>query len=201
MKIGFGRIIILFMSFFLLSSCLSPVKTPPDSKYIVKSTPHVCSSKPRTAGTLLVSYPSAAHAYNTSRMAFTLKPYQIEYFGKNHWAATPSQMLYFLLIQTLQDTHHFHAVVTARYPASMDYVLTTTILEFQHNFICRPARFQIKLRAQLIDAKTNKVFATKQFYRNEPFFQNNPYAGVIAANRATENILRDVACFCINATR
>ena len=76
---------------------------------------------------LLISVPETIPVYNTTEMAYMIKPYQIAYFSLNQWAETPAEMLQPLLVQTLQNTHHFKAIVTPPYSGHFDYVLNTQI--------------------------------------------------------------------------
>lgn len=185
------------LGILMLSGCslLLPVKSEPQSTYVLSCVPsHMATYRPHSS-TLMVMPPEITPAYNTTEMAYTIKPYQIAYFSQNRWAETPAQMLHPLLVQTLQNTHFFHAVVTLPYAGNYDYVLSTQILQLLQDFTWCPARVQFTVRVQLSCVATNKVIATKQFTVLEPYRQHSPYAGVFAANRATAKILREITLF------
>src|SRR3990167_9925224 len=100
---------LIFFIPFMLTSCsmLSPVQAEPESSYTLNTVPKTGIKKSRSHGTLLVTMPEILPAYDTVRMAYTTKPYEISYFANNRWIATPSQMLLPLIVQTLQNTHYF----------------------------------------------------------------------------------------------
>ena len=102
-------------------------------------------------------------------MAYTVRPYQIAYFSRNRWAETPAQMLQPLIVQTLQDTHYFHAVVTAPFIGKYDYSLNTQILELKQDYTYKPAKLKLILRAQLSNTATSHVIATTQYAIEEPY--------------------------------
>lgn len=182
-----------------LTSCsmLSPVKTEPKTAYVINALPRV-STHARHATTIMVSQVGSEAIYNTSQMAYSKHPYQVAYFAKNRWAARPADMLQPLIIQTLQNTHYFHAVVTSSSIGQADYLLNTQLIQMQQEFNSCSSYYRMKLRAQLINVNTNKTIATKVFSVtiNAPYY--NPYGGVIAANQATAIILKKLTKFCLN---
>ncbi|OGT36496.1 MAG: hypothetical protein A3F11_11965 [Gammaproteobacteria bacterium RIFCSPHIGHO2_12_FULL_37_14] len=191
--------ILLYINMMLLSSCslFSPVKMEAESNYILNTIPHPVKTQQKHPITLFVSLPETVPAYNTTQMAYTIKPYQIAYFIKNRWAETPSQMLHPLIVQTLQNTGYFHAIVTPPFIGNYDYVLNIQILQLQQNFTYHPAKLQLTWRVQINKIATGKVIATKLFSVRETIPQKSPYGGVIAANRATEKLLAQLVEFCL----
>ena len=149
------------------------------------------------AATLLILAPNSNPVYDTVRIAYRTQPYQIEYFGRHEWGATPAQMLLSLLARTMENTGYFHAVVTPPYFARYRYALRTEILELTQDFTSTPATLHLALRVQLIDGGSNRIIASKAITLYEPMQQETPYAGVVAANDATAQALRQVAGFVI----
>jgi cholesterol transport system auxiliary component len=197
------RIEKIFASLFLLSvtillsgcSLLSPVQSNAGNQYVINTVPCV-TTKPRSQAALLVMPMTASPIYNTTQMAYSTDPYQISYFAKNSWANTPPQMLQNLIVQTLQNTHHFRTVDAPPTIAQYDYALNTQLLELKQDFIGTQSCVRLKIRAQIINMSTNRVIATKEFTYIQPTVQNTPYGGVIAANEAACMILRELARFC-----
>ena len=189
---------LFFGLIFLLSGCsmLSPVKVDPINKYMINTVPcvHKTHSHPVS---LLVLPPETGPLYNTPEMAYSLYPYQVDYFVKNQWAAQPTQMLHPLIVQTLQNTQFF-SVVTGVGSSKHDYVLATQLLELRHIFRRCDSYIKLKVRAQLIDNDTNDVFGVRQFCITEKAPCCTPYGGVIAANRATGRMLASMAPFVIH---
>lgn len=197
----FARNTLLFiMIAFLLSSCsiLSPVKTEPMTEYVIKAVPQPVTKKPARRITVLVTQPATSAIYDTSQMAYTTQRYQLNYFAKNKWAATPAQMLQPLIIETLQNTHYFHAVATTSSLGRYDFVLNTEIIQFQQDFMINSSVMKVTLRAQIIRTATNQVVAAKEFSIIETAPQYSPYGGVVAANRAVSRLLSQLAWWCVN---
>jgi cholesterol transport system auxiliary component len=198
-----SKLFFIMMSVAVLSSCslFSPVKIEAPTRYMINSPPPYVYTKKTSRKTLLVLTPVTQSVYNTTQMAYAIKPHQIAYFSKNEWAENPSEMIQPLLTQTLRNTHSFHAVASQPFTGHYDYVLSTQILQLKQNFTCYPPVLQMKVNAQLINASTNRIIATQLFSEEWPMVQRNPYAGVVAANHATNAILGKIAVFCGRAVR
>jgi cholesterol transport system auxiliary component len=191
------RLFILLIP-LLLASCsvFSPIKNLHSTTYELNAVPTVAKRKSHSR-TLLVLPVEAESIYNTTEMVYTLRPYEISYFAKNHWAETPAQMLQPLIVQTLQNTHFFHAVSSNSTLGHYDYILSTQLLKLQQEFTVQPSVVRLTLRAQLVDAGSGRIISTKQFSVVEPAAQNNPYGGVIAANKAVAKVLTRLTKFCL----
>jgi len=167
---------------------------------MINTIPPVPSKKTHKL-TLLVQTPETQPTFNTTQMAYSIRPYQVAYFSKNQWAETPAEMFAPLLVRTLQKTHFFRAVVTPPFLGRPDYILSTQILDLQQDFTHYPALLRLTINVQLIRFSSNQVIASQFFNEQQPMMYRTPYSGVIAANRATENILRKMAQFCLHHLR
>ncbi len=182
---------------FLLAGCgLKPIHITPTQTYILNPTIPTIKAKPSQL-TLLVETPKANPAFDTTQMAYVNKPYQLAYFSYNQWADTPAQMLHPLLVEALQNTNHFHAVIGNANSTKYDMVLSTRMLELQQVFLQQPSQIQLSVRIQLVDNNSHRVIAIKQLTITEPATENNPYSGVMAANKATEKLLQQISEFCV----
>lgn len=147
------------------------------------------------AGTLLVFRPEASALYDTTRMAYRLRPYEIAYFSRTEWAARPAQMLHPLLVQTLQRAGYFGTVVTPPFMGRYTHALRTEILTLRQDYTAEPAVFELDLRVQLAAEPGDRVIATRAISVREPMRERSSYAGVVAANEATAKALRELAEF------
>jgi cholesterol transport system auxiliary component len=198
------RYLVLMLVCFSLSACsvFSPVKTEGTTSYVLNTLPSPSAArKPQRRIILLVPQTMAVQAYNTTQMAYTTKPYEIAYFAKNRWIDTPADMLQNLLVQALQDTHYFYAVVLAPAAAQYDVILNTRLLQFEQRFFSGKSAVFITLRAQLVRSSDNRVMASRQFQAMAAAPQNTPYGGVIAANQAAAKLLAEVVGFCLEYKR
>lgn len=183
----------------MLSGCsmLKPVVESEKSTYMIQPSKVNVVKARQSAKTLLVSRPRAAAGFDTDKMAYVLKPYEVAYFTKNRWADEPSHMLQPLIIQALQNTHHFHGVVTAPFTGNSNLRLDTQLVYLAQNFMSKPSYIECKLRVQLIDSDSEDLIAAKQFSYEEQAPTPTPYGGVIATNRVAEKFLQDLARFVV----
>ncbi len=173
----------------------SPVKTDNYTTYVLDTIP--CPVKKYNSHiTLFVTPVEADPFYNTDDMAYTKCPHQVDYFAKNKWAETPARMLQPLIVQTLQNTHHFHAITTSRNAANYNYVLNTKILELRQIFIGKSSFVEFRLYAEIINPRTGRIIASKRFCVTEKACPNPP-GGVVAANSAVAIALNQLARFVV----
>lgn len=197
------KLSVIMSASLTLTSCslFSPVKTDPGSAYLIKAMPCVFPAHKRHRVTLLVTMPETVSAYNTTQMAYSIKPYQIAYFSQNRWAETPGEMLHPLIAQTLQNTHQFRAVVTPPFMGRYDYELDTRIMTLEQDFTHIPTVLRLVVHAQIAKISLNRVTAVRDFCIEVPIHHGSPYNGVLAANRATTILLSELADFTIRNTR
>lgn len=158
--------------------------------------------KPAAAGgslTLLVSQPRARPGFDGQHMIYVRQPHELEYFARSQWVAPPGRMLAPLLVQALERSARFRAVLQAPGSVAADLRLDTEIIRLQQEFFSRPSRVHLTVRAQLIDTAARKVLATKEFDMLQDAPTDDAYGGVIAANRAVELLLAQISEFCRNS--
>ncbi len=199
------------LSLLSLMGCgaLSPTTTPPPAFYALDSLP---SAKPpatapaprpqallAAAPTLVVNPPHAAAGFDSQRIIYVREPHKLEYFAHSEWVEPPARMLGTLLVAALENSGGFSAVVLAAGSAAGDLRLDTEVVRLQQEFQTRPSRVAFTLRATLVDDKTRRVLAVRQFDATEPAPGEDAYGGVVAANRAVQKVLEDLALFCTQA--
>ena len=174
------------------TGCLAPrVESPPIRTYQLSLDAWHTEARPAAINgpVLLVSLPQAEPGFETSRMVYVRRPYELEYYAMNQWSDTPARMLTPLLVQALGRTGIWHAVVPLPGSFYGDYRLDTYGLALQHEFLKQPSRVRVVVRAQLIDLKESKVVGTRAFDVAEEAPSEDAYGGVQAANRAIATML------------
>ena len=144
---------------------------------------------------LTVSPPRAAPGYDTVRMAFLRQPHRLEYFSKNRWAETPAKMLGPLLVRALELRTGFKSVTSADGMVKGDVRLDTEIIMLQQEFTTSPSRLHMRLRVHLVEQGSYRILATQVFDVVEAAPTDDPYGGVIAANRMLPRLLSQIADF------
>ena len=181
----------------LMTGCtgLQAPKVENSHLYLLDAKPAIHPASAKIDRVLAVTVPNAWPGFDTPQMAYQRVPHELEYFALHRWADTPAQMLKPLLARALEP--EFRAIVQAPGSASADLRLDTELIRLQQDFTTQPSRVEIVLRAQLIRDK--RVMATKQFNESEAAASDDPYGGVVAANRALQRILEQIADFCRHA--
>jgi cholesterol transport system auxiliary component len=141
---------------------------------------------------LLVSSPRAYPGYDAARMVYLIKPYTLGYFAHNQWVDTPQRMLGPLVARAMEATGRFFAVVQTPTSLPGAYRLDTDIVQLQQEFLQRPSQYRIMLSAMLADLRSGRLLGSRSFEAVEPAPSDDPYGGVVAANRALARLLRDM---------
>jgi cholesterol transport system auxiliary component len=195
---GFRRAATAALALLLLAACspLQPPKPEALNTYVLDAQ---LETKPVAANnslTLVVSPPRASPGFDTAHIAYVRQPHELDYFAKSRWADTPSRMLAPLLVRALEHNRNFRAVALAPSPVAGDLRLDTEIIRLQQDFTTRPSRTRFTLRAQLIDPAEKRIVKIRIFDATEEAPSDDPYGGVIAANRAVKRVLEELAEFC-----
>lgn len=197
----------------LASGCggLSPKSAPPPSFYSLEaagagaataaSSPAGAVRAANAAPTLIVNPPHAAAGFDSRRIVYVRELHKLEYFAHSEWVDTPARMLAPLIVAALEHGAAFRAVVLTPSAASGDLRLDTEIVRLQHEFGAGPSRVRFTLRAYLVEVKSRRVLAWREFDASVPSGSEDPYGGVLAANRAIQTVLGEVAAFCSEAAR
>jgi len=181
-------------------SLLRPTATPPPSFYALESARTATATSPAaSAPTLIVNPTTAAAGFDSQRIIYVRETHKLEYFAHSEWVDPPARMLAPLLVAALEGTGAFRAVVPTPSAAAGDVRLDTEIIRLQHEFLTQPSRVRFTLRAHLVDTKTRRVLAWREFDAVADATSEDPYGGVVAANRAVQTVLEELSTFCAEA--
>lgn len=197
-----GRLVAGALSVLALGACsvLSPTATPPPAFYSLDSAPVTAPAPARAAApTLIINPPRAAAGFDSQRIIYVRENHKLEYFAHSEWIDPPARMLGPLLVAAIEHTGAFTAVVLTPGAAGGDLRLDTEIVRLQHEFQTSPSRVRLTLRAYLIDDKTRRVLAWRQFDAAVDAASDDPYGGVLAANGAVQTVLQQLSVFCAEA--
>jgi cholesterol transport system auxiliary component len=139
-----------------------------------------------------LSPPQAEPGFETPRMVYLKRPYELEYFAANQWADTPANMVAPLLAQSLSQSGIWRDVVLLPSLVPGDYRLDVYGFALQQEFFQQPSRMRVTARAQLVDLKLSMIVGMQRFEAIEPAPSENAYGGVVAANRAVAALLDQI---------
>ena len=193
-------VLLIALAAILAPGCalMTPAQVETHKQVLTKVPGDLPKARPNAA-TLLVFVPEAQGVYDTTEMAYTVKPYQVEYFSRNEWGERPPQMIHALLMKTLRGTGQFKEVLAPPQSGPHKYALRSELLVLQQDFTAATPMLRLAMRVQLVDGATQKVIASRELKADEPMREKSPYAGVVAANEATAKVLRDIAQFVIES--
>ena len=194
------RTLYILASSTLLAGCtgLPAPKLESPHIYLLDAQPAAKAAQVKRDLVLAVAMPRALPGFDTPQMAYLQQPHELEYFAANRWADAPPRMLWPLLIQALEQTGGFRAIVQTPSVIPADVRLDVELIRLQHDFGTRPSRVQLTLRAQLSDMRSKRVLAVKLFDETQNAASDDAYGGVIAANQIVQRLLGQLADFCVN---
>ncbi len=187
-------------------SVLRPTTTPQPTFYALDgaSSPQAPAAPvvpAANAPTLIVSPPRAAAGFDSQRIMYVREAHKLEYFANSEWVDPPARMLAPLMAGALERTGAFRAVVLTPSGASAELRLDTELVRLQQDFQTRPSQVRFTLRAWLVEDKSRRVLAWREFDATLPAPNDDPYGGVVAANRVVQSAVRELALFCSDAAR
>jgi len=154
-------------------------------------------SASKSATSILVSQPDAVAGYQTEQMLYTDKPYQLSVFAHSSWISSPANMLFPLIVQSLQHSHYFFAVAAGPDADKTNYRLDSQVIALQQNFLIKPSRLEMAVQVVLTHIDDNRVVASHTFHQHVNCPMDTPYGGVIAANLAARVFTAELTTFVI----
>lgn len=186
--------VVLMIAVSTLTAC-SLLRGKPIQEYRLDNPSKITLRRAPTSQSILVSKPLAASGYGNNDMRYTKKPYELASFANSSWINPPADMLETLLVESLQNSKYFHAVVRAPFSGITNLRLDTQLLMLRQNFISKPSRVDIVINANLVSEKNNKVIRSRRFQAHETAPEDSPYGGVLAANKAINRIMKQIVRF------
>ena len=182
----------------LLAGCgaLTPSTQASPGFYTLEAAFPAAPAAAADAPTLLVQPPRASAGFDSQRIIYLREANRLEYFAHNEWVDPPARMLGPLLVEALQSTGAYHAVLLAPSAHRSQLQLDTQVLRLQQEFTTRPSQVRFGLRASLGDARTRRVLATRDVEAVVTARADTPEGGVLAANEAVRLVLAQLAAFC-----
>jgi cholesterol transport system auxiliary component len=203
-----GRLCAAGLVLTLAGGCdaLRPTTTAQPSFYTLdrargSAPPASRPTAPAAAPTLIINPPHAAAGFDSQRIIYVREAHKLEYFVHSKWVDPPARMLAPLLAAAVENTGTFRAVVLTPSAAAGDLRLDTEVVRLQHEFQTRPSRVRFTLRAYIVENSTRRVLAWREFDETAPAASDDPYGGVLAANRAVQAALDNLAAFCAETAR
>ncbi len=181
-------------------SVLQPKAATPPAFYALEyahppATPQGHQATRMATSTLVISPVRAASGFDSQRIIYVRAPHKLEYFAHSEWIDTPARMMGPLLAASIAHSGTFKAVVMSTGSVGGELRLDTEIVRLQQDFQIQPSQVRFTLRAYLVDEKTRRIVAWREFDGIAAAGSDDPYAGVAAANRVVQSVLQEVSQF------
>jgi cholesterol transport system auxiliary component len=162
--------------------------------YNIMTPPKVASMRSsRLASQVTVSAPQAIRALDTDRIMVSSPGGRISYFPESAWSDRLPRLVHSRLVEALQDSGAFKAVLTSQDRVDGDYAIATEIRAFQID-VGNGAAANVTIFAKIVDERRGRVIATREFSARIPAAKDDPAAGVAALqdgfNKVTDELVR-----------
>ncbi|MCW5783608.1 MAG: membrane integrity-associated transporter subunit PqiC [Nitrospirales bacterium] len=144
---------------------------------------------PSNLPNLLVSLPQPAPGYESQRMVYEQVPYELRYFATSKWVDSPARMLAPLIMNALESSGEWGAVIQLPSVLRGDYRLDLSQVALVQEFTQQPSRIRLALRAQLVTVFDLRVIGTRSFKFYEVAPSEDAYGGVQAAQKVVGKLL------------
>jgi cholesterol transport system auxiliary component len=144
-------------------------------------------------GILVVNVPVGQPGFDTPRMAYKQRPYEVSYYATHQWVDPPARMLTSLLVQVLEQASYWRAVIPMPTSVRGDYRIDIDQVALVQDFLQKPSQVRVTLRIQIIKLPEYLVLGTRLFDVAEEAPNDDAYGGVVAANRGVERLVKEVA--------
>jgi cholesterol transport system auxiliary component len=192
------------LSLLVLSACsaLNPTAKPATAFYALDGAlkpmaaiPQAISVATVATKTLLINPPHAVAGFDSTRIIYLREPHKLDYYALSQWVDPPARMLGPLLVAAIEKTGALRAVLLMPAAGAGELRLDTQIIRLQHEFQTNPSQVRLTLRATLVDDRTRQVLAWQEFEAMEAASSEDAYGGVLAANRAAQTVVNELALF------
>ncbi len=142
---------------------------------------------------LEIRTPLPAPGFATARMVYQRTDYQNEAFAYAEWVDTLPSMLRASMIEAFDGIGRFEGVVAAPSPAPPDFRLESRELMVIQHFDGERSEVELSLRVRVIDAGERELLGARRFSVVVAADPATPQGGVVAANKALDQLLGELA--------
>jgi len=190
------RGLLLLTLFMMLAGCVTE-KHPPVSIYALS--PNSGVVKPSTdtehitANILKLGRIRSTQAFSNTGLLYTDAQYGQNRYAYSRWSDSPTAMLLLVFQDALEKSGRFKAVVSYSSQSQSDLLLESTLIDFSHRINDDGTSDGIfRIRFYLVDNKTKRVIASREFVSSVSASQQNAQGAVAALNKAAAVVTQDL---------
>ena len=142
--------------------------------------------------TIKVSFPQTLKEKISSKMRYSYSMSEQGAYLNAQWSNNIGKLLQGTVIQTLEQSRLFKAVLPYESTAGEDYRLETSIFDFSHHVRGTSSHAVVSIQFSLINTYTGRLIETKRFSYRESTPTLDAQGYVIATNVAVDKLSRDL---------
>ena len=183
------KYILVILISFLVSGCF--VTQPPITEYMLNVKLPKQNFKSDCKRSIKISKCFVNAKLKTLNMNYAQGDKKVYMYSQSMWAELPSEAITAKIVKLLQDKKLFKIVQTSKSRGITDLILETNVDDFMQYFDndLKISYAKVSITFTLIDAKTNKLIASKNFKSNVMSSSLDALGGVDALGKALSNIL------------
>jgi cholesterol transport system auxiliary component len=132
-------------------------------------------------------------ALTGTKILYTDARYGQNSYAYSRWSDAPVRLLQTLFQVALEESGRFGAVVPPTSASEAGLILESTLFDFSHHIKDDGAsEGVVRARFYLVDNRTKKVTATKEFVSKVPASSQNAQGAAAALNKAATNVARNL---------
>jgi cholesterol transport system auxiliary component len=188
----------LLAAALLASGCMNKLggtNDEPVQTFLLDVSQPTAITAPAGAPVVIVAAPQVRAGYDSPRLAYTQRDFELRYYARSEWADAPAAMLRPLVVRALAATGRLTPVVTAVNSTAPQWQLGLEILELRHAYAAQGSEGRIVIRAELARVDQPGAVHISEFSAARAAATQDPYGGVGALNAALGAILPQLAAF------
>ncbi len=175
----------------LMTAACTTTKLPPINYYTI-NIPASDNKKVHSLHeqqVLRVAMPRSTAAIMSRNILYQGDGYSLNAYAFSKWSDTPNRMLASLFLNVIEDKSVFKAVLPADSRGNSNYVLESSIQQFHQQIAAdTTSRASIRIGFYLIEARSGKVIATREFVSTHKANSTDASGAVRALNLGSVDI-------------
>jgi len=187
--------IVILLTLFIFNAC-SLKESPPIKVYTltVEGIAPVSHSVHRNK-TIKVSFPQTLKEKISAKMNYSYSPSERGVYQNSQWSNNSAKLIQGNIIQCLEHSQIFRAVLPYESTAGEDYRLESSIFDFSHYVRGVASYAKVSIQLSLIDTYTGRLIKTKRFSYRENTKTTDAKGYVEATQRAMGRLSKDLVAW------
>ncbi|MEA3370865.1 MAG: ABC-type transport auxiliary lipoprotein family protein [Campylobacterota bacterium] len=187
------KLIIISIVTFLFIGCSTTVPAVAEYRINTLSPDTAFNESGCKKQSLKIAQAFSSSSLMSNKMSYGLGTHKQYKFTESQWAESPNRAISAAVLEYVKSTELFNSVQISKSRSKNGLLMETNIEEFMQYFSAdeKESLVRAKINLTLIDAQASKVLASKTFTSEVEVEELNADKGVIALNRALQNILEE----------